>query len=467
MNERHDPLNSTPDSSKDSTPADAAQITAPPVVVSRTYVSDHVLLMDVPDNALRMWLLLRAFIYEKDPASRSVRITDEELAKLMHRSVSAVRKIRKTAYECGLLAEESCVQESYRAPNGRHQLRTVRRITVLHIDPPEGYSGPTNIYSELRRIRGISAAQTGRSKSDTQSHQGKSSKAPASPNGEQHSDQHKQNVSAGRTECHFLVEGRQNFDDPCQKIARSTPAEQGKPSPQVSLTSASNNQPSRAREDSDGGDEGSWLVGDPSGEQPPKTKEGALGTPGARLLAGLKAADGSRVAAHGVRAHAPTIDAALEVMSEHEIVEHLTGGGIRTAGGIVSRISSLADRVEIMARQRAEAAAIRDCGLCDGGGFRYHPEGRHHGPTSERCDHQPVDPDAPSAQVLPEAEESTSGAARENATETLTVDQARLMIRQILARSKGKSATRAPEAAVEPSSSPSEGHWTQAVTRAL
>lgn len=467
MNERHDPLNSTPDSSKDSTPADAAQITAPPVVVSRTYVSDHVLLMDVPDNALRMWLLLRAFIYEKDPASRSVRITDEELAKLMHRSVSAVRKIRKTAYECGLLAEGSCVQESYRAPNGRHQLRTVRRITVLHIDPPEGYSGPTNIYSELRRIRGISAAQTGRSKSDTQSHQGKSSKAPASPNGEQRSDQHKQNVSAGRTECHFLVEGRPKMVDPRPKMDDHHDDELPKPDPQVSLPSASYNQPTHARTAADDSGVGSWLVGDPSGEHPPKVKEGA-GTPGARLLAGLKAADGSRVAAHGVRAHAPTIDAALEVMSEHEIVEHLTGGGIRTAGGIVSRIGSLAEQVEIMARQRAEAAAIRDCRLCDGEGFRYHPEGRHHGPTSERCNHQVNGSDSPSAQALPEAEESTSGATRENATETtLTVEQARLLIRQILARSKGKSAIRATENAAEPSSSPSEGHWTQAVTRAL
>lgn len=79
-----------------------------------------------------------------------------------------------------------------------------------------------------------------------------------------------------------------------------------------------------------------------------------------------------------------------------------------------------------------------------------------------------VDPDAPSAQVLPEAEESTSGAARENATETLTVEQARLMIRQILARSKSNTATtRATENAAESPLSPSEGHWTQAVTRAL
>src|SRR5690606_40639804 len=105
-----------------------------PVRASRTYVSDHVWMMDVPDAVLRLWLTLRAFIYDKDPTSRSVRITDEELAKLMHRSVSAVRRTRLRAVQCGLIAEQGRSTESYRGADGRHLVRTVRRIEVLHLD---------------------------------------------------------------------------------------------------------------------------------------------------------------------------------------------------------------------------------------------------------------------------------------------------------------------------------------------
>lgn len=436
-------MNSTPDLNGGAAPADAAEITAPPVAVSRTYVSDHVWMMDVPDAPLRMWLTLRAFVYEKDPASRSVRITDAELAQLMHRTESAVRNIRRRAYALGLLAEESCVQETYRAPNGANRIRTVRRITVLHIDPPEGYSGPTNAYTELRRIRSVSAGRPERQKSDTHGDQGKRGSGSNKDGKRRRTDQGKQGVSAGRPGCQNFDEGRQNFDDPCQKIARSTPAEQGKPAPQVSLPSASNNQPSRAREDSD---EGSWLVGDPSGEQPPTAEEsGRPGTPGARLLAGLKAADGSRVAAHGVRRHAAVVDAALEVLSSREIIDHLTGGGIRTAGGIVSRISSLADRVEVEARQRAAAAAVRNCGLCDGEGFRYHPDGRHLGPTTTRCDHRPVSDEHAVRSTPPSAPQRPAEGAEEAGDVTASTfrphasNEARRRAREALAASLARS----------------------------
>ena len=149
----------------------------------------------------------------------------------------------------------------------------------------------------------------------------------------------------------------------------------------------------RAREAAGGGGE-SWLVGDPSGEQPPTDGGGGLlDTPGARLLAGLRAADGSRVAAHGIRKHAPAIDAALTVLGADEITDHLTGGGIRTAGGIVTRIGSLPERVEQAkneARKRAAVAAVRACRYCDGDGMRFvDPNAPGRGTTPERCDHQP------------------------------------------------------------------------------
>lgn len=203
-----------------------------------------------------------------------------------------------------------------------------------------------------------------------------------------------------------------------------------------------NEKPTNAREGAADDGAGSWLVGDPSGEQPPTAEEsGRPGTPGARLLAGLKAADGSRVAAHGIRRHAAVVDAALEVLSSREIIDHLTGGGIRTAGGIVSRISSLADRVEVEARQRAAAAAVRNCGLCDGEGFRYHPDGRHLGPTTTRCDHRPASDEhavrstPPSAPQRPiegaeEAGDATASTFRPHAS-----DDARRRAREALAAS--------------------------------
>src|SRR5690606_38527842 len=148
-----------------------------------------------------------------------------------------------------------------------------------------------------------------------------------------------------------------------------------------------------------------------------------------------------------------------------ELTEHLTAGLPPSygAGLIVQRVRDTRPRTttaEIMARQRAEAAAIRDCRLCDGAGFRYHPEGRHHGPTSERCNHQPVNgSDAPSAPGNTCAEGAAPSATRDGAAETtLTVEQARLMIRQILARSKSKSASHATMP---------EGQLAHAVTRSL
>ena len=150
----------------------------------------------------------------------------------------------------------------------------------------------------------------------------------------------------------------------------------------------------------------SWLVGDPSGEQPPTDGGGGglLDTPGARLLAGLRAADGSRVAAHGIRKHASAIDAALTVLGADEIADHLTGGGIRTAGGIVARIASLSERVENEARKRAAAAAVRACRYCDGAGLRFvDPNVPGRGTMPERCDHQPSATDEnaePDAEVV-------------------------------------------------------------------
>ncbi|TKG67031.1 hypothetical protein [Prauserella endophytica] len=41
-------------------------------------------------------------------------------------------------------------------------------------------------------------------------------------------------------------------------------------------------------------------------------------------------------------------------------------------------------------RVKAERVAIHACRLCDGEGWRWHPEGKHRGVLSERCDHRPV-----------------------------------------------------------------------------
>src|SRR5690606_30990970 len=58
------------------------QLTASPVKASATYVSDHVTLMDIPDSVYRLWAVCRAFIFDKDPASVSLKITDHELAEI-------------------------------------------------------------------------------------------------------------------------------------------------------------------------------------------------------------------------------------------------------------------------------------------------------------------------------------------------------------------------------------------------
>ncbi|PXY27415.1 hypothetical protein [Prauserella muralis] len=40
-------------------------------------------------------------------------------------------------------------------------------------------------------------------------------------------------------------------------------------------------------------------------------------------------------------------------------------------------------------RHRRAQLAIARCRLCDGEGWRWHPDGKHLGPTSQRCDHRP------------------------------------------------------------------------------
>ncbi|PXY17360.1 hypothetical protein [Prauserella flavalba] len=40
-------------------------------------------------------------------------------------------------------------------------------------------------------------------------------------------------------------------------------------------------------------------------------------------------------------------------------------------------------------RHRAAQSAIARCRLCDGEGWRWHPDGKHLGPLTERCDHRP------------------------------------------------------------------------------
>src|SRR5690606_22509843 len=223
------------------------QLTASPVKASATYVSDHVTLMDIPDSVYRLWAVCRAFIFDKDPASVSLKITDHELAALMHRSVSAVRKIRERAYAYGLLAEESRITESYRGPNGRNQVRTVRKLRVLHIEAPDDYDGPLNIFAERRRIQGVSAGRTDCPKSSTQYDQGKRENDGANPEAGQPSDQHKHDICAGRTECYFLDNSCPKMGNSCPKMGKPTPSDQRKPAPQTpSSRNLSTNQPASA-----------------------------------------------------------------------------------------------------------------------------------------------------------------------------------------------------------------------------
>lgn len=115
---------------------------------SSTFVPDWVWMSDAPDQAVRYYMAVKAFLFEKD-AKRKVYVTDGELAELMNRVPRSVARARKLAEEHNLIeVVETVVPVATRA---QRQAPAVRKIS-LRTEPPAGASR-VNCFDEMRRIR--------------------------------------------------------------------------------------------------------------------------------------------------------------------------------------------------------------------------------------------------------------------------------------------------------------------------
>lgn len=229
-------------------PSDGNALTAKAPKVSYTYLGDWTWMSSAPDYALRIYECVRAFIFDKDPDSVTVQITDEEIAALTNRSESAAKRARKSCYAHGLLWEVSRYTEHLppKKPGGRPRVRTVRTLGVA-LEPPEQFTGPTNCYAELRRLRREAEASEG------------SNLTP-------HTDQEEQghpNVSAGQCEGSDLNEARSDLNEARSDLPHSAPDDQEEQGPQV--PSQVPLQPTSGSGD-DGGSVDGWLGATPDQE---------------------------------------------------------------------------------------------------------------------------------------------------------------------------------------------------------
>lgn len=230
--------------------SDGNALTAKAPRVSYTYLGDWTWMSDAPDYALRVYQCVRAFIFDKDPDSVTVQLTDEEIAALTHRSESATKRARKSCYDHGLLWEVSRYTEHLppREPGGRPRARTVRTLGVA-VEPPEGFTGPTNCYAELKRLRREREADA-RGGSDLTPHTDQGQQEPS-------------NVFAGQCEGSNSVEGRSNLNEGRPDLLHSAPCDQGEQGPQV--PSQVPLQPTKGS-GSDGNSLDGWLEAAPDEE---------------------------------------------------------------------------------------------------------------------------------------------------------------------------------------------------------
>lgn len=117
---------------------------------SSTYLPDWVWMSDAPDQAKVYYWAIRSFIFEKDD-QHAYELTDDDLAPMMRRSVDSVVRARKAAEKHGLITVLAEQRRSGYTGGRKHSLPVLRLIHV-QIDPPEGYDGPVNVFTEKRRV---------------------------------------------------------------------------------------------------------------------------------------------------------------------------------------------------------------------------------------------------------------------------------------------------------------------------
>ncbi|MFD1145876.1 hypothetical protein [Saccharothrix hoggarensis] len=116
---------------------------------------------ELPDASVRVYRAIRMCILEKDP-DRQIKLTDEEIGELTHRSRTSVWRAMKPLFALGLIEEVSTERRSVRVPGeAKPQVRTFRTLTV-HDHPRGGYSsyeGPVNPFNVLKRVAAERAAR--------------------------------------------------------------------------------------------------------------------------------------------------------------------------------------------------------------------------------------------------------------------------------------------------------------------
>jgi hypothetical protein len=329
--------------------SDGNALTAKAPRASHTYLGDWTWMSDAPDYALRVYACVRAFIFDKDPDSVAVQLTDEEIAALTNRSESAAKRARKSCYAHGLLWEVSRYTEHLppKTPGGRPRARTVRTLGVA-LEPPEEFTGPANCYAELKRLRREAEARGG---------------SDLTP----HTDQEQQDgvdVSAGQCEGSNSVEGRSNLTEARSNLLHSAPHDQGEQRPQVLFQVPL--QPTKGSGD-DGGSMDGWL------EATPKEESGSTTQARARsLLDALvmphgpqyepRQADINNVTA-ALDAGVPEKDVRAEIMSG-------IAGAERPAATVKGRCEGLwrlySDHGRESGSQSSSASMPEWCGQCEG-----------------------------------------------------------------------------------------------------
>lgn len=342
-----------------SSPQDVNQVSAG-TSSSPTYTVswDWAWMSELTDAAYRIYTCVRSYAIEgktNDP----IELTDEFIAHITRRSVSAVKRARKLCYEHGVLRELSSTRVSIPPdePGGKPQVRTVRKLQVL-VQPTHGYQGPVNCFDEHDRF--VAEKEAGRTR---QRKRGRAAAAGSSEGSDlhPHNDQGERggyDVSAGHSEGSDLTDRDANLTDRDANLLDFTPSDQGKRAPERSREVSS--QPTKAAaaaaSSAEQSGNGGWV--DDAHEQGTTATAAASPEPdtaGAGLLRALKLPKGATpLTAKAAGQWAPTVDSALAgPYSPVALVERLTDGLGDTrnpAGVVISRLGDL----DAELRQQAE-----------------------------------------------------------------------------------------------------------------
>lgn len=108
----------------------------------------------LPHTSKTLYSILRAFIIEdkrEDPDV--VRVTQEDLAEMMHCSVDTVQRALKPLYTLGLVEDKERRKVSTREPGQKPKVITVLIMRINKSDPPAGYTGFASPFQALKTIR--------------------------------------------------------------------------------------------------------------------------------------------------------------------------------------------------------------------------------------------------------------------------------------------------------------------------